>query len=424
MSHTSTTNEAPVAPGAPIPESHTQAAAASHDAAMPQPMAANQAAGAAGSQAAGVAESQAATTSQSATAGPPLVSVVVPVYNVERYLDSCLDSLQTQTLSAIEIIAVNDGSTDGSLAALQRRAAEDPRIKIVDKPNGGLSSARNAGIMAAAAPIVCFLDSDDTFVPEACEVLAATFQATEADLVTFGANCLAEDPTQDISWYLDYLSPRDAVFAPFEPDLLFKERSRPFAWRTAARTAFLRDNGLLFDETVKFGEDQVFHFAVYPRASKTVLLSDKLYNYRIARDGGMMSRVEADPALKMEEHVKIADAIFADWARAGLLEPYAAHMMAWLVEFLLFDSLKLPVPQRTQMFAAAGKLAHLHASQLVDVAALPALGLPKAEADIVSVALEGAALSDRKARALANAYYVHRYGKMAALRKALNKFKH
>ena len=98
-----------------------------------------------------------------------LVSVVVPIYNVQDYLEDCLDSLHVQTLGDIEILCVNDGSTDGSLAVLQMCAARDPRIRIIDKPNGGLSSARNMGIDAARSPYVCFLDSDDRFEPHACE---------------------------------------------------------------------------------------------------------------------------------------------------------------------------------------------------------------------------------------------------------------
>ena len=76
------------------------------------------------------------------------LSVVVPVYNVEKYLDASLGSLEDQSLADIDIICVNDGSTDGSRAVLARWEKRDPRIRVVDKPNGGLSSARNAGIYA------------------------------------------------------------------------------------------------------------------------------------------------------------------------------------------------------------------------------------------------------------------------------------
>ena len=96
------------------------------------------------------------------------LSVVVPVYNVEDCLPWCLDSLKVQTLSDIEILCINDGSTDRSRNVLASYAGRDARIRIIDKPNGGLSSARNAGIDAATAPYVSFLDSDDRYTSTSC----------------------------------------------------------------------------------------------------------------------------------------------------------------------------------------------------------------------------------------------------------------
>lgn len=284
----------------------------------------------------------------------PALSVVVPVYNVEGYLDWCLDSLLDQTLGDIEIICVNDGSTDGSRDVLGRRAQLDSRIRIIDKENGGLSSARNAGILNASAPYVCFLDSDDRFTPNACEVIVRAFGESRADVVTFGANCFPS--AEGNAWIEEHLSPRDAVYEPFHPDLLFKEMSRPFAWRTACRAAFLKEHGILFDESVKFGEDQVFHFAVYPRASKTVLLSDKLYDYRIAREGSLMATVVSDLYVKGMEHIPISDAVLADWKATGLLRRYSSEMLAWVVDFNLYEMLSLPVDKASEVFDAVGRL--------------------------------------------------------------------
>ena len=216
------------------------------------------------------------------------ISVVVPVYNVADCLDACMESLQAQTLEDIEIICVNDGSTDDSRSVLDAWAARDSRICVVDKQNGGLSSARNAGIRAARSPYVCFLDSDDRFHARACEEMVRILENTGADVLTFGSTWTPEDG--GYPWLEWALSPRDAEFDAFDPDLLFKEASRPFAWRTACRTGFLLGNDLFFDETVKFGEDQVWHFAIYPRSKKTVLSAAKLYEYRLARPRGLDSR--------------------------------------------------------------------------------------------------------------------------------------
>ena len=104
----------------------------------------------------------------------PAVSLVVPCYNVEKYISECLDSAVNQTLQDIEIICVNDGSTDGTLAILESYAASDSRVKIISKPNGGYGETMNRGIDAALGEYVGFLESDDYIALDALEVLYRT----------------------------------------------------------------------------------------------------------------------------------------------------------------------------------------------------------------------------------------------------------
>lgn len=166
----------------------------------------------------------------------PVLSIIVPVYNVEDYLDACLDSLQAQTFDDIEMVCVNDGSPDGSREILAKRQKEDARIVIVDKPNGGLSSARNAGINAACGTYIGFLDADDRFTPNACQRIAETFAETDADVVTFGGYC---NPAEAATpWITLKLSPRDVVYDGFQPALMFEEQSTPYI-RTACRQSVL-----------------------------------------------------------------------------------------------------------------------------------------------------------------------------------------
>ena len=100
---------------------------------------------------------------------PPKVSIIIPVYNVERYLRQCLDSAMNQTLRDIEIICVDDGSTDGSGRILDEYASVDSRFVIVHQANGGLSDARNSGITRATGDFIVFLDSDDFCEVTLCE---------------------------------------------------------------------------------------------------------------------------------------------------------------------------------------------------------------------------------------------------------------
>ena len=332
----------------------------------------------------------------------PKLSVIVPVYNVADYLDWCLDSLAEQTCADLEILCVNDGSTDNSREILVRRQEQDPRIVIIDKENGGLSSARNAGIKAAKAPVVCFLDSDDRFMPDATEVILQTFANEQPDVVTFGAHCYPREAAYP--WLTQHLSPRDVVYEPFHPDLLFKEMSRPFAWRTAVRTDFLRDNNFYFDESVAFGEDQIFHFALYPRAHKTVLISNKLYEYRVAREGSLMDRVVKDPFTKMQKHVDITAVILADAnkpaGRQSLLDACPAHMMEWVVQFLLNETFDLPQGQRAEILGLIRPVL----LQYWDSETVQKSSSPEPVKQILCASMQEAMLSDKEAKQLLRAY--------------------
>ena len=109
--------------------------------------------------------------------GEPLVSVIVPVYNVEAYLARCVASLRGQTYPDLEIILVDDGSADGSGLLCDSFAREDPRIRVIHQPNAGVSAARNAGLEAASGAYVCFVDGDDWAVETMAAEAAAAMEA-------------------------------------------------------------------------------------------------------------------------------------------------------------------------------------------------------------------------------------------------------
>ena len=269
----------------------------------------------------------------------PVISLVVPIYNVERYLSFCLDSLRGQSLRNIEIICVDDGSTDRSGIIADMHASVDARVRVIHKENNGLSSARNVGIKAATAEYVMFVDSDDYLEKNACAVLVECFESKHPDVITFGANCfpqVAADP-----WLVQCLSPEDAEYEGFSTKLLFEDHSRPYAWRTAVRRRFVIDNDLFFNEAVRFGEDQVFHFEIYPVAGKTVLLSDKLYNYRAKRKDSLMGNYARDLEIRVSNHVKIARAILEGWAKHDLIDLCPVELLDWVLDFLFTDAYKL-----------------------------------------------------------------------------------
>ena len=122
----------------------------------------------------------------------PHISVIVPVYNTEKYLSRCLDSICGQTYRNLEILCVNDGSTDGSAAILDAYAAKDPRIRIFNQPNAGLAAARNTGLQQAKGKWITGVDSDDYLEPDAYEYALKT-EAEDVDIICFGTNIIWKD---------------------------------------------------------------------------------------------------------------------------------------------------------------------------------------------------------------------------------------
>lgn len=342
----------------------------------------------------------------------PTLSIIVPVYNVEDYLNACINSLQAQTFGDIEMVCVNDGSPDGSRSILTKRQQEDSRIVIVDKPNGGLSSARNAGINAARGTYIGFLDADDRFTPNACQRIAETFEETNADVVTFGGYCTPAEAATP--WITLKLSPRDVVYDGFSPDLMFKEQSTPYI-RTACRKAFLDENNIRFEEALPFGEDQVFFFDIYPNSRKTALISDKLYEYRIEREGSLTSKTNDDLEAKSRKHLPMTKRIFSAWKKLFGLEEYSSEIVSWSIEFVLYGLFCLPEGVRNELLL---KYTHIFREFWGDDST-SALQLKKYDRKLLETALSGKPVSNAQALRLRAGWFLERYGAKAVAGKVL-----
>lgn len=342
----------------------------------------------------------------------PTLSVIVPVYNVEDYLNACLDSLQAQTLSGIEIVCVNDGSPDGSRGILAKRQKEDARIVIVDKPNGGLSSARNAGINAARGTYIGFLDADDRFTPNACQRIAEAFAETNADVVTFGGYC---NPAEAATpWITLKLSPRDVVYDGFKPALMFEEQSTPYI-RAACRKAFLDECGIRFEEALPFGEDQVFFFDIYPNSRKTALISDKLYEYRIEREGSLTSKTNDDLEAKSRKHLPMTQRIFSAWKKRFGFKEYSSEIVSWSIEFVLYGLFCLPEGVRNELLSEYARIFR----EFWGSNGTAALSLKPHDRKLLETALGGKHISNAKALRLRAGWFLEKYGLKAVVGKVL-----
>ncbi len=342
----------------------------------------------------------------------PQFSVIVPVYNVEDYLDACLDSLEAQTNGDFEAVCVNDGTPDNSRAILERRQQADARIVIVDKQNGGLSSARNAGLDTARGTYVCFLDADDSFTPNALERMARAFAETAADVVTFGGYC---NPAEAATpWINLKLSPRDVAYDGFEPALMFEEQSTPYI-RTACSRAFLNSNNIRFEEALPFGEDQVFFFDIYPNSKKTALISDKLYEYRIEREGSLTSKTNDDLEAKSRKHLPMTDRIFTAWTNRFGTQEYSSEIVSWSIEFVLYGLFCLPEPVRSELLAEYAQIFR----KFWSASSTKALKLKKNDRHLLEVALAGKPVSNLRALRLRLGWFLEKYGAKAIIGKAL-----
>lgn len=215
-----------------------------------------------------------------------LVSVIVPVYNVEQYLDQCLDSISAQTYRNLEIICINDGSTDGSLAIIQRHAAADARIRVIDKPNGGYGQGCNRGIAEARGEWISIIEPDDWIDPGMYEhmlALADSFD-TSIDIVKTPWYDVRnwDDPEQQSEVSCPLVGLMKTSKKPFaieeHPELL---EFHPATWSAIYRCGFLRENGIRLIEYPGAGwADNPFLAETMGHARAIVYLDKAFYHYR------------------------------------------------------------------------------------------------------------------------------------------------
>jgi len=226
--------------------------------------------------------------------GHPKVSVIIPVYNVEKYLPACLDSIVDQTLKDIEIICVNDGSLDGSLDILREYAGRDDRITVISQKNGGLSAARNAGLDEAHGEYIQFCDSDDSLERNALKELYQTAADDRLDIIYFDAATqyetawMKEQHSEEERYYKG-AAHISTVCTGRQMMKLLREKGmyRACAYLQMLRAGFLRQAGERFCEGI-IHEDEPFTFATMLQAQR-VRKQDKDYYIRLFRNGSIVT---------------------------------------------------------------------------------------------------------------------------------------
>lgn len=252
--------------------------------------------------------------------GAMRVSVVVPVYNVDRYLRECLDSLKSQTLVDMEFVCVDDGSTDGSLSILREYADADNRFRVISKPNAGYGHTLNRGIEAARGEYLGVVESDDFCAPEMFEALYAKASSDGLDIVRS-------------SYYLYWSSPverREKVASAPEADCgtVFDPRAyrecfffHPALWTMLVRRSLVFDNGLKLLETPGASyQDTSFSFKLWACARRASVVEDAFLFYRQDNEASSINqrgKLECVP----EEYRELERFLLEDESRFGDLVP-------------------------------------------------------------------------------------------------------
>lgn len=257
-----------------------------------------------------------------------MISVIVPIYNVENYLKPCLESICKQTYQDFELLLVNDGTKDNSLKVIDEVLGKsDINYHVINKENGGLSSARNAGIKRAKGEYLAFVDSDDVISADFLSTLLSNIEKTDAQF----AFCAYEFEKEQICPLDD--NGKTVIFDRNQLMTAFLRRTIDFVVPSMMfRTAFILDNEIFFNEKIRFSEDQPFIWDAILASEKAVYLYKKMYGYYL-RESSIMHATPADKIIssyreyalfvdklkgQYPNDIKVLDLIIPRWSLGAL----------------------------------------------------------------------------------------------------------
>ncbi|WP_422802918.1 glycosyltransferase family 2 protein [Streptococcus sp. FT1-106] len=232
-----------------------------------------------------------------------LVSIIIPCYNAQNYLEECLDSIIDQSFKNFEVIAINDGSSDKTLEILKKYSIKDERVKFFDQDNSGVSYTRNRGINLASGNYIMFVDADDFIGKHYLKEMVEYLLKNQYDFVTSGMTFCNSDGRKK----------REVSYSKASQELIFKEIITSIinniyfsvCYKTLIKKKLLVDNSVFFETNIRFGEDLKFTVSLFETASKIGFLSNSEYFYRL-NEGSATSSTSVESALKyMDDNLYI-----------------------------------------------------------------------------------------------------------------------
>ena len=258
----------------------------------------------------------------------PLVSVVIPVYNLAHKIRASMDSVLSQGYKNIEIILVNDGSKDDSLAVCEEYARKDPRVKVISQANAGPGAARNAGMKVFKGKYVCFVDSDDLMTDGALKRMLDMVAKDDSDLLIAHFNILMNNQSYDRGYIKeDRLLNRKE----FLHELSHRPGSYYYSalWNKLYVGDIIRKHHLFFDDTYAWGEDFEFNMRYYHYVNSVSFLKDAVYNYKRTYSGQTWRTMfEFGDSIKIK--ARLYKALKSLYHKAGLLTRYRFYIYRYI----------------------------------------------------------------------------------------------
>lgn len=268
------------------------------------------------------------------------VSVIIPVYNSSRYLHECLESVLDQTLRDIEVICVDDGSTDGSLDIEREYAEKDPRVILIEQKNLFAGAARNNGMKAATGKYFAFWDADDRFEPNALEILYNRCEKMQADICLCGAyifNDGSKKRVVDETILKKRFLPRQSVFSIEDyPEYIFNITARA-PWNKIIRASFLKENGVEF-QNLQNANDTYFSMICMFYAKRITYVEKPLINYRVNNDESITGKAAADPLCGYESYKAVYDEIVEKGVSEKALQSFYNRLYNGLIRSIMIQS--------------------------------------------------------------------------------------
>ncbi len=258
----------------------------------------------------------------------PMISVIIPMYNVSSSIQRCLNSILGSGVYNIELLCVDDGSSDNTVHIVEKIASKDSRVRLFENSHMGVSTARNTGLKHAKGKYIAFVDSDDALTEGAIEQIEYILSNQQCDCLTFGG--YTEGKSQRAKSIAQTLLLPDVSFC--DKDVL--ERAlyeipccNLFIWNKIFRNDIIQTNNIKFDTEISLGEDRAFIFDYFVHVNKVISISKKLYIYTADHESSITNSYARFPYKKACSHLDVVEHILENWSAISWIDLSAQTIM-------------------------------------------------------------------------------------------------